>query len=226
VLGPRNMIVFSSSASCYDFRMAKKEYGLKAHKLGIREQVQVGDPIKAFHLYVAPGLGERSWVEKSQPVTDTGMSMREWAGLVIHGLALSDLTGEPLLVGKDYRGGDGVIAKSSRLPNHYEGFYVESTLVTHKKYTDLTEGIEERIKEKSKKGENYAHKTQLIVWCNINGDFEVSAIESAVSNGNFQTVDIVGFNDTGRVYLSLILDKDDGLIHRYIISERYLLSLK
>ncbi len=60
--------------------MTDKKYGFKSHKLGVKENVRVGDPFEAFRLYVAPGLNNSAWIEQSKPVTDTGMSMREWAG--------------------------------------------------------------------------------------------------------------------------------------------------
>lgn len=184
-------------------------------------------PLIAFNTFVYHvARWDPNWIEHSPSVTDTSLSSREWAGLVIHAFSLMSLTKDNLEIGRDFNGGDGVLLKIE-----YEkdleivtGVFVEQTLVTYKAHDNLTMGIAERIKAKSDKGKSYAWNKHLIIWCNINGEFNTDEIEKLVSTGRFSIVNVVGFNGKDRTYTSLIFDKDEGLIHRFRVAEKDLVD--
>jgi hypothetical protein len=196
------------------------EYALTSLGKKIVENVVMIHPLVAFNTYVYHvAKNDSKWVEQSRKVSDTNMSMREWAGLVIHSLALMNLTKQNNLeIGKDFVDGDGVIVKKVS-EKELEGVFVEQTLVTYKAHTDITEGIAERIKAKSDKGKAYAWNKHLIVWCNINGDFEVGTIAALVKTGRFNVVNVIGFNGENRLYKSLLFNKDEGLINEFGVLE-------
>ena len=196
------------------------EYVLTSAGKKIHEDVVKIHPLVAFNTYVFHiAKYDSNWIEQSRKVTDTNMSMREWAGLVIHSLALMNLTKSlNLEIGKDFVDGDGVIVKVIS-DKHLEGVFVEQTLVTYKAHTDITEGIAERIKAKSDKGEAYAFNKHLIVWCNIDGDLDIDKIADIVKAGRFNVVNVIGFNGERRLYKSLLFDNDKGLINQYGVLE-------
>jgi hypothetical protein len=203
----------------YYFSM--NDYRWRPQGLTIREEAITVHPLIAFEKFVVPGLGVPAWVEDSSNVTDTGMSKREWAGLVVHAFSLMSLTGDRLVVGKDFDGGDGVIVRENS-NGYVDGVHVEQTLVTHKRHTDLEQGIKAELAKKSAK--QYPN-THLIIWCNIEGNFDPPAIAQIVSGGAFNIVDVVGFNSGPRVYQSLLFDKDvlAKPIHSFHVKESDLL---
>ncbi len=181
------------------------------------------DPILAFKHFVLPGLHDPAWLEDSAKVSDTLMSKREWIGLLIHALALMDLTDDKLMVAKMLDNDDGGLVRGES-----EAVYVEQTLATHrdKKYQSLEEAVAGQIRAKSSRGENYAENRHLIVMCNIEGNLDEGKLASIVSKGRFNIVNIIGFNGQDRHYLSLIFDRDkkEGPIHKAAISETTLIK--
>jgi hypothetical protein len=199
------------------------DYTWRPKGIAIKAQGIAVDPILAFKLFVIPGLGQQNWIEDSSKVTDTGMSKREWIGLVLHALALTDLTGDKLKVAKMLENDDGGLVRGNS-----EAVYVEQTLATHrdKKYKSLLEAVEGQVTIKSSKGQNYADNRHLIVFCNMNGDMQEDRLAKVVANGRFNIVTIFGFNGNDRRYLALVFDKDksDAPIHRYSIREAELIK--
>jgi hypothetical protein len=181
------------------------------------------DPILAFKHFVLPGIGVEGWVEDSSKVTDTGMSKREWIGLIIHALALMDLTGDQLRIAMMLDNDDGGIVRGNS-----EAVYVEQTLATHrdKRYKSLLEAVEGQVENKSAKGESYAANRHLVVFCNIDGDLEEGKLAAIVAKGRFDVITIFGFAKDSRHYLAFIFDRDksDGPIHRVAISEAKLIE--
>lgn len=198
------------------------DYTWKPNGLVIKTQGVPIEPILAFKHFVMPGLGDANWIEDSSNVTDTGMSKREWAGLIIHAIALMDLTDDKLLVAKMLDNDDGGLVRRNS-----EAVYVEQTLATHrdKKTKTLEEAVANRISDKSSKGENYAENRHLIVMCNMNGTMQEDKLAKIVSGGRFNIVTIFGIGNDRR-YLVYIFDKDkpDGPIHRTAISELELIK--
>lgn len=202
-----------------------KEYELKSQGLRLNHQAVMVEPLLAFNNFVRPGLTKADWAEDSKKQTDTNMSMREWAGLVLHSISLMSLTKDKLLIGKDFIDGDGVLIRVVPSPDGdiYEGVYVEQTLVTHRAHTNLYEGINERIRAKSAHGGSYAENLHLILWLNINGDINTGAMAELVKAGRFNIVNIIGYHEDRRRFLSFIFDKDEGMIHRFQVAESDLL---
>jgi hypothetical protein len=182
------------------------DYSWKPQGIKIHEQAVVIDPMLAFAKFVMPLLGNVGWIEDSKKLSDTHMSGREWAGLIIHCLSLMKMTGENLRTGKDFVDGDGVLIRGD--DGKLEGVYVEQTLVTHRAHKDLFEGVKERLMGKSFKGENYAANRHLIIWCNIDGTMDMPALAKLISTGMFNIVDIIGFNGATREYFSYVFDKE------------------
>jgi len=83
-----------------DYTWRPKGVPIKAQGIAI-------DPYLAFKHFVLPALGDPNWIEDSSKVTDTGMSKREWIGLIVHAIALMDLTGDDLRVAKMLDNDDG-----------------------------------------------------------------------------------------------------------------------
>lgn len=189
-------------------------------------QAQAIEPVVAFKAFVLPLLGDVNWIENSRYVSNTGMSAREWAGLVLHAFVLSDATGEDVKVAKTYdTSGDGAVVVSRGYGN--EAVLVEQTLVTHKAHTNLETGVAERITAKSSRGENYSENNHLVLWLNITGDIDEKKIASLVANGGYNIVSLCGFreDDMGRYYLCYLFDKDktDGSIHKISVKESSLI---
>lgn len=206
--------------------MAKQQddYTWRPNGLAIKAQGVVLDPILAFKHFVLPALGDVNWIEDSDDVTDTTMSKREWIGLIVHALALSDLTGDKLRVAKMLDNDDGGLVRGES-----EAVYVEQTLATYrdnKKHKTLLEAVAARVQDKSSKGQNYADNMHLIVFCNINGDMQEDKLAEIVSQGRFNIVNIFGFNGKDRHYLSFLFDRDKSNvpIHRTAISEAKLIE--
>lgn len=203
-------------------------YELKPLDEKVNIQARSGNPLEAFHKFVAPGLGNPGWIEDSVYVTDTGMSMREWAGLVVHCLSLMALTGQTFEVAKGDTPGDGLLVR--RKGDSSKGgdcVYVEQTLATHRAYKEevsLSRAIKDRVQAKSSRGANYSENTHLVVWCNLDGDFNNDEISKIVAQGGFNIVDIIGFNGEHRVYKSLVFDKDKGHVHSFGVLEKDLLN--
>jgi hypothetical protein len=199
------------------------DYTWRPKGLPIKAQGIAVDPYLAFKLFVMPGLNDLNWIEDSSKVTDTGMSKREWIGLIVHAIALMDKTGDTLRVAKMLDNDDGGLVRGEN-----EAVYVEQTLATHKnkKHDTLLETVAERVEDKSSKGESYAANMHLIVFCNMDGDLQETELARIVSEGRFNIVNIFGFNDKGRHYLSLLFDRDnaDGPIHRCAIGEAKLIE--
>ena len=155
------------------------------------------------------------------------MNKREWAGLVVHCLSLIHMTGQDMMVGKEYAGGDGMLARkvTEKGKTSYHGVLVEQTLVTHKAHTDLLTGVKERLEAKSSRGKNYAENKHLIIWCNIDGSFEPGSLAKVISIGAFNIVSIIGFDGNTRDYRCLIFDKKikNRSIYSGRISEKWLL---
>ena len=199
------------------------DYTWRPKGSAIKAQGIAADPYLAFKLFVLPALGDPNWIEDSSKVTDTGMSKREWIGLIVHAIALMDLTGDNLRVAKMLDNDDGGLVRGES-----EVVYVEQTLATHKnkKHDTLLETVAERVEDKSSKGESYAANMHLIVFCNMDGDLQEVELAKIVSKGRFNIVNIFGFNSNDRHYLSLIFDRDkaDAPIHRCAISEANLIE--
>lgn len=200
-----------------------KDYTWRPYGLPIRVLGRPIDPILAFKHFVLPGIGVEGWVEDSSKVTDTGMSKREWIGLIIHALALMDLTGDQLRIAMMLDNDDGGIVRGNS-----EAVYVEQTLATHrdKRYKSLLEAVEGQVENKSAKGESYAANRHLVVFCNIDGDLEEGKLAAIVAKGRFDVITIFGFAKDSRHYLAFIFDRDksDGPIHRVAISEAKLIE--
>lgn len=199
------------------------DYTWKPNGLAIKAQGISLEPILAFKYFVMPGLGDLNWIEDSSDVTDTGLSKREWVGLIIHALALMDLTGDKLLVAKMQDNDDGGLVRGNS-----EAVYVEQTLATHrdKKSKTLEDAIANRIIDKSSKGENYAENRHLIVMCNMNGRLREDRLAEIVSRGRFNIVTVFGFSGNDRHYLVYVFDRDklDSPIHRVAIREASLIQ--
>ncbi len=199
------------------------DYTWRPKGLPIRAQGISIDPVLAFKKFVMPGLTEANWIEDSSKVTYTNMSKREWMGLIVHSIALSDLTGNVLLVAKMIDNDDGGLVRGSS-----EAVYVEQTLATYKdkKYKNLLEAVEGQIKDKSSHGPNYAENRHLIVFCNLDGNMEEDELAEIVSRGAFNIVTIFGFNGSNRHYLAYVFDKvkKDGPIHKCAINEAKLIE--
>ena len=143
---------------------------------------------------------------------------------VIHAVAMSDVSGDEILVATENTGGDGAVVSVENGENM--AVLVEQTLATYKEDGDLLEVIRRRVGAKSSKGENYAENKHLVVLCNNNGDLIEKELAKIVSLGMFDIVNIIGFqdNEQGRHFLSYIFDKDvsDKAIHRMAIDNKKL----
>jgi hypothetical protein len=202
------------------------QFGFNSQKLLSPEEVIVIEPKKAFEEFVAPRLQDENWVEDSKKLTDTNMSSREWAGLVVYSLSLAQLINEDILVGKDSRNGDGVIVQP--LSNgRYNGLFLEQSLVTHRAHNDLATGLLERIQSKSSKGEQYAGKQDLVLWCNLNGEINTVEIANMVDDKTnlFSIVAVVGFNKSTNSFMCYIFKKTHGLIGNYVYSYQDLMPV-
>jgi len=192
------------------------------------EQAIAVDPLTAFKKFVAPGLSDPRWIEDSSKITDTDMSKREWAGLVVHCFSLMAITKtNNMFIGKGFNGGDGYIVRIYEGKKAQNDFvYIEQTLATHvsNKGKSVADAIHDRIKAKSSKGSNYSENTHLIVWCNMDGDMDVDERYGSVKQGAFNIVNIIAFHSPTRRYCSFLFDKDEGLIQEFSIDERDLLS--
>ncbi len=200
------------------------DYVWRPKGMPVKAQGIAVEPLLAFAKFVRPGLQNAGWIEDGSKVSDTAMSMREWMGLVLHAIALNDLTGNDLRVAKMLDNDDGGLVRGET-----EAVYVEQTLATHKNPNaeTLEQEVADRIAAKSDKGENYAANRHLIVMINMNGDIDESRLAAIVGMGRFNIVNIIGFSDKqGRHYLSYLFDRDrkDQPIHRAAISEKDLLS--
>lgn len=197
------------------------DYTWKPKGLKVQIQAVSIEPIVAFKLFVLPVMNNPGWIENSKDVTDTGLSSREWLGLIIHALSLMDKTDEDFMVAKEDTGGDGALVRYNNGKN--EGVLVEQTLATHMEGNDLLKIVERRVRHKSSKGENYAANKHLVVLCNIDGDLKEAELARIVSEGQFNIVNIIGFHEDekGRTFISLVFDRDysDKPIHRCALDE-------
>lgn len=179
------------------------------------------DPFQALRNFVLPIRHTAGWIEDSKDITNTGLSGREWLGLILHALSLTDKTGEYVQVATDDTGGDGAIVRNENGVKH--AVLVEQTLATHREKGELLEVIERRVNHKSSRGENYALNKHLVVYCNNNGDLNEKELYPIVAKGLFNIVTIIGFQDNhkGRHFLCFVFDKDspDEAIHKCAISE-------
>lgn len=199
------------------------DYTWRPKGMTIKAQGVSIDPILAFKHFVLPGLGDVNWIEDSSKVSDTAMSKREWIGLIVHAIALMDLTGNDLQVAKMLENDDGGLVRGNS-----EAVYVEQTLATHKdkRYKTLLEAVEGQVKAKSSRGQNYADNRHLIVFCNINGNMQEDGLARIASKGSFNIVTIFGFDGNTRHYLAYVFDRDkpDAPIHKCAISEAKLIE--
>lgn len=179
------------------------------------------DPFQALRNFVLPTRHIPDWIEDSKDVTNTGLSAREWLGLILHALALTDKTGEYVQVATENTGGDGAIVRNEN--GAQNAVLVEQTLATHKEKGKLLEVIERRVNHKSSRGENYALNKHLVVYCNNNGDLNEKELYPIVEKGLFNIVTVIGFqdNEKGRHFLCFVFDKDtpDEAIHKCAIKE-------
>jgi hypothetical protein len=200
------------------------DYTWRPNGVTVNIQARSLDPFLAFKEFVLPALDSPEWVENSRKLTDTDMSSREWAGLVIHALALMDLTGDTFQVAREYSGGDGAITRT--MHGRTLAVLVEQTLATHREHHDLLETVERRVQAKSNRGPNYSENKHLVVLCNINGQLEEGVLAKIVSESAFNIVNFIGFqeNGLGRHYLSFLFDKEvpGDPINRCAIDERKL----
>lgn len=206
------------SNSPYEWRPNGQKVIIQAHAV---------EPLLAFKSFVLPLLSDPNWIENSKYVSNTGMSAREWAGLVLHALVLSDATGENMQVAKTYATtGDGAVVTNRGYGN--EAVLVEQTLVTYRAHSDLETGVAERVKAKSSRGENYSENNHLVVWANITGNIDEEKMASIISKGGYNVVSLCGFrnDDMGRYFLCYLFDKDkkDGSIHKISVKERALIN--
>ncbi|MFZ2126505.1 MAG: hypothetical protein WAV04_03275 [Candidatus Microsaccharimonas sp.] len=175
----------------------------------------------ALRNFVLPVRHQDGWIENSKNVTNTGLSAREWFGLVVHAVAMSDVSGDEILVATEDTGGDGAVVSVENGENM--AVLVEQTLATHKEDGDLLDVIRRRVRAKSSMGENYAENKHLVILCNNNGDLIEKKLAKIVSIGMFDIVNIIGFqdNEQGRHFLSYIFDKDvpNKAIHRMVIDD-------
>jgi len=199
------------------------DYTWRPQGVPIKAQGITIEPILAFRLFVLPAIADPNWIEDSSKITDTGMSKREWIGLIIHALALMDLTGDKLLVAKMLDNDDGGLVRGKS-----EAVYVEQTLATHndKRYKSLEEAVAGQVGNKSSRGQNYADNRHLIIFCNMDGNLEEDKLATTVAKGRFNIVNIFGFNGKNRHYLSYLFDRDkpDAPIHKVAISEAKLIE--
>lgn len=175
----------------------------------------------ALRKFVLPIKHQSNWIENSKSVTNTGLSPREWFGLIIHAVAMYDFTKNIYLVATENTGGDGAIVWEENGKN--VAVLVEQTLATHKESGQLLDIVRRRVIAKSSKGENYADNKHLVVLCNNNGDLIESELAKIVSSGAFDIVNVIGYqdNEQGRHWLSFIFDKDksEKSIHKMAIYE-------
>jgi len=179
------------------------------------------DPYQALRNFVLPIRHIPGWIENSKDVTNTGLSAREWLGLILHALSLTDKTGEYVQVATEKTGGDGAIVRDENGVQH--AVLVEQTLATYREKGDFLEIIERRVSHKSGKGGNYALNKHLVVYCNNNGDLNEKELYPIVAKGLFNIVTIIGFqdNEKGRHFLCFVFDKDhpSEAIHKWAIKE-------
>lgn len=190
---------------------------------GYKIRIQ-GTPLQwplALRNFVLPIKHQSGWIENSKNVTNTELSAREWFGLILHAIALSDASGDVFLVSTENTGGDGAVVCYENGAG--TAVLVEQTLVTHKENGKLLEIIKRRVEAKSAKGENYAENKHLVVFCNNDGDLIEKELIKIIKGGGFDIVNVIGFSESeqGRHYLSFIFDKDapEGVIHRMAIKE-------
>lgn len=200
------------------------DYTWKPKGLKVNIQAIAIDPILAFKLFVLPVMNNPGWIENSRDVTDTKLSSREWAGLVLHAISLIDKTGDDMQIAKESTGGDGALVRSHDGKN--EAVLVEQTLATHMESSDLLKTIERRVQAKSGRGSNYSENKHLVVMCNIPGDLVEAELTKVVANGAFNIVNIIGFHEDerGRHFLCFVFDRDNtsGPIHRCAVDEEKL----
>ena len=197
------------------------DYSWKPDGYKIKIQGQSFRWPNALRNFVLPVRHQKGWIEDSKDVTNTKLSAREWFGLVIHSIAMSDVSGDEILVATENTGGDGAVVSVENGENM--AVLVEQTLATHKESGDLLEIIKRRVSAKSSNGKNYAENKHLVVLCNNDGDLIEKKLAKIVSEGQFDIVNIIGFqnNEQGKHFLSFIFDKDfpNKAIHRMAIYE-------
>lgn len=193
----------------------------RPHGFEIKIQGVVYDPIPALRNFVLPIKHNPNWIENSKSVTNTGLSSREWFGLALHAIALTDKTGDHFQVATENTGGDGCIVRQER--DDALAILVEQTLVTHRERGELMEVVRRRIGIKSSKGKGYAENKHLVVLCNKPGDLKESEIAQIVAESEFNIVNVIAFqaNHQGRHFLSFLFDADNNkaAVHRSPISE-------
>lgn len=203
-----------------------EEYVWRPSGIRLKESVVIIKPLVAFKHFVMPGLNDVNWIEDGKIITDTGMRKREWAGLILHSICLSDLTDREIDIAKDKIGGDGVIVTNEN--GNYYGCYIEQTLVTHRsiKHSGVTDGIRERLMDKSSKGESYTDNKHLVIMINQNGEIMPENIARIVSEGGYNIVNVIGYESTTRHYLCYLFDRENvnEPIHKCAIRESALIE--
>lgn len=181
-------------------------------------------PFQALRNFVLPIKHDPNWIEDSREVTNTKLSAREWFGLIIHAICLSDKTGDTFLVSTENTGGDGAVVREEN--NTLFAVQVEQTLATHKEKGELMDTILKRTTAKSSRGKSYAENKHLIVLCNKPGDLVEADLAKAVADSEFDIVNVIAFEDShqGKHFLSFLFDKENSLsaVHKCPIIEQKL----
>lgn len=193
----------------------------RPHGFEVKIQGVVYDPVAALRNFVLPIKHDPNWIENSKPVTNTGLSSREWFGLALHAIALTDKTGDYFQIATENTGGDGALVR--RENGESLAVLVEQTLVTHLEEGSLMDVVQRRIIAKSSKGNSYAANKHLVVLCNKPGDLNESEVAKMVASSKFNIVNVLAFqaDHRGRHFLSFIFDADYDIaaVHRFPIPE-------
>lgn len=168
------------------------------------------DPILALRNFVLPIKHNPNWIEDSSKVTNTGLSAREWFGLVIHALSLSDKTGDYFRVSTENTGSDGSVVRDEN--SEQLAVVVEQTLATYREDGDLMDVIRRRIENKSSKRKPYAENKHLVVLCNKPGDLRQNEVAQIVAKSEFDIVNVIALTDSqeGRHYICFLFDADNA----------------
>lgn len=204
----------------------------KPNGMKVTIQARPIHPLYAFKLFVLPFVDEEDWIENGPIVPNKkGMRVREWAGLVLHALTLHDNTEKAIYVGQPHSMyGDGAVMRVNE--GKREAVIVEQTLATYKAGQDLNAELERVISKKSNesRGKDYAENNHLIVFSNMNGDFDDKKLMEIVTRSSYNVVNIIGFsskkvegwaNKYERHYLCYLFNKDfpERPIHHSAINE-------
>ncbi len=166
------------------------------------------DPIQALRNFVLPLKDSPNWIEDSKEVTNTHLAAREWFGLILHAITLSDHTGDYFEVATENTGRDGAVVREEDRVKF--AVIAEQTLVTHKERGELMEVLKKRIKAKDDKGEQYAENTHLVVLCNKEGELNYSELRETIKKSRFNVITIIVLAKLkeGNHFLCYLFDKD------------------